>query len=456
MIILSLLWFFLIFRYAKKNFSAFLFMPSFIFAGILTASQFVYWWFCNFPVSNYIKIGGYTYVADSRVYLIHWCFVAVAFLSMYKLKDAKKRAPKRKLEIRQKIKAFFDRRLFPMNMRTLVTYSIAYILCFLMVVYHFTHINWDLLWQNNTYHLLKNTEDLNLSFLVGLIHVLSGVFAIFILCYMVLLAKSNRTILALGMLPFFLYFLSLKLAENSRWSALIVITAVPFVYKKNSIKATLSVWFFGITSFLFYLSAAAGRGGYYSQGIKPIFDNIKTGLAGISVFFPKIMATALSSGWNLYLSLYKFGNKNVSFDPSYKFLVYSPLLSSIDGYDDIKVQNILKIKAYAPVGFMGELYFFGPFFLFATLLFLWWAMRYCNRVVIKYDLIGMLCIAPLYLFFFKMQQYPIRNNFRYIVLALIGGYFLTKIREKKDRKRENKLKQEALLQQSALTVKEFI
>lgn len=351
----------------------------------------------------------------------------LCFASLYRLKNLNKN--NYNFSLLQKYSDFTNRKFFPLNQTTLLIYFLSFSFFAFLMLIHLNYMNLNLLWMNNQYKLLSNATALQLPLAASLINVLAGIFAIVLLIIIILLIKSGRYFMAIGLLPMFLYFFTLKIAANSRWGPLIVASSIPFLYKRGSLKSMLLIFFTAFFSLMFFLGVLFGRnGGTNTQGISAIYSNISNGINGAAFLFPKILGSTFSGAWNFDLTLQKFDSKTVVYDAEYKLLAFSPLPSTLDGYDEIKDRNILKILSYAPVGAFGELYYFGILYFLLFLLFLFFSLRFCNRVVIKHNLLGILVVSPFYLFFLKIQEYPIRNSFRYILLALVAGYILNKLR----------------------------
>lgn len=436
MLFVSLILYLCIFYYTRKNFEAYLFMPGLIFSSILMVSQTVYYYFAAHPeMMKYFKIGTFKkFEYDYRVYLVHQLYMMVCLLTMYKLKVERIKSADKKNSIGEKISELLNRKYFPLNNKTVQFFYVLFVGLLIMTVYHLTNLNLEVLWKNDQYLLLGNPEKLNLPAVASIIHFAAGIIAILILILMLLMFKSGRYLMGTLLIPFFLYYLLLKVAGNSRWAPLIVASSLPFLYKPRSIKSAITVGLILVITLLLYLGVLFGRnrGNYNTQGISAIPSNINNGVKSAAILFPRMMATAFSSGWNLSLSLKKYENKNVTFDTKYKMLVFSPLISSIDGYNDaLENRNKLKLSSYAPVGFIGETYFLGVGFFIFAIVFLYFAIRYCNKIVARYNLIGMLLVSPAFLFFFKMQGYPIRNCFRYLILGVVFGFLLDWFQKRK-------------------------
>ena len=430
MLFLSLIIFLLTLYYAKKNFDAYLFMPGLIFSAILMVSQSVYYYFSEHPeMMKYFKIGTFKkFEYDYRVYLIHQLYMSVCFLSMFRLKVSRNNTLENKAaSFGQKMSEILNKKYFPLNDKTVQFFYILFVGFLVMTIYHLSNLDLDILWRNDQYLLLGNPEKLHLPLLASIIHFAAGIIAILILILSLLMFKSGRYIMGSLLIPFFLYYLMLKVAGNSRWAPLITVSALPFLYKARSVKSAIAMSLTLIITFLLYLGVLFGRnrGNYNTQGISAITSNISNGVKSAEILFPRMMATAFSSGWNLSLALRKFENKDVTFETKYKMLVFSPLISSVDGYNDkLEKDNKLKLSSYAPVGFIGESSFLGTGFFIFGIVFLYFAIRYCNKIVARYSLIGLLLVAPALLFFFKMQGYPIRNCFRYLLLGIVFGFML--------------------------------
>ncbi|MBG9375480.1 hypothetical protein I5907_04500 [Panacibacter sp. DH6] len=360
------------------------------------------------------------------------------FFTMFRLNEKKNyQVVSNKSNFTQKFTDVLNRKYFPLNDKTIRLFYVVFLALFALTLYHFSQLDVAILWKNDSYLLLGNPDRLHLPALASIIHFASGIIAILILIVIILMFKSGRHLMAILLVPFFLYYLTLKVAGNSRWAPLITASALPFLFKPKSIRSLIAVTCTVIITMLLYFGVLFGRnrGNYFSQGVAAIPSNIENGVKSIAILSPKLLATAFSSGWNLSLSLKKYGDKEITFDTKYKILVFSPLISSIDGYNDaLEDRNKLKLSSYAPVGFIGESYFLGyGFFLFA-IMFLYFAIRYCNKIVARYSLIGMLLVSPAFLFFFKMQGYPIRNCFRYLLIGIVSGFILDWLQKRKSRR----------------------
>lgn len=426
LLILSIILYIIIILYAKR-YDNYYFMPAVVFASILVMSQGVYYYLYSYPIEGYLKIGNQDFVYNPMVYAIHQVHMIVCFLSLINV-NASKQTTKSTFvnDIQERFSAI------RLTKTTVLSYYFFFLLIGIVTFVHFREIDFSLFLENDEYHLLKKADALGLSTPARVIHYAAGMIAIVILMLAILMFKSRLYVLGLFLLPFFLYFLSLKVAANSRWGPLILISAIPLLYKRKSILSVVSIFFTSTIAFSLYLGALYGRNATGGQGLLPVFSNIKSGVENFAYFVPKLLATSFASASNLSLALAKFSIQEVAIETKYKILAFSPLLSSMDGLTKEMIQNNrLAIHSYAPVNFMTELYFFGlPYAIFFfTLLFL--AMRYSNKIVVKYGILGVISSATFYLFFFKMQQYPIRNNFRFIVIAIVLTYLLDRYMKSK-------------------------
>jgi hypothetical protein len=426
LLIISILLWIITILYSRRYDGYFL-VPGVVFSTILLVSQCVYYYLYSYPISDYLRIAAYDYTYNPTVYIMHQIYMLACFASLIKLNASRQK--RKKLDFSSIQKRFSSIKL---TKTTIVAYYFLFCLLCLITYKHISEINIDLFLQNNEYHLLKDADELGFTTITRIIHFFSGIIAIFVLMIIILLFRSKLYLLGIGLLPFFLYFLSLKLAANSRWGPLIIASAIPILYKPKRLLSSLAIIFTGSTAFVFYLGALYGRNAYNGQGLIPLFSNVRAGIENFAYFVPKLLATAFASAWNLNLSLQRYSSEHVFYELKYKILVFSPLVAAIDGYtDELKEANILKIHTYAPVNFMAELYFFGWQYMIGFLIFFVVFMRYINKTVIKYGILGITASSTLYLFFLKMQQYPIRNSFRFLVISGIIVYLLNKFLKKK-------------------------
>lgn len=402
-------------------------LPPVVFSFILLLGQIEYYFLYNFTVSDYVRIANFNFTYNFKVYFYHQILMVVCLLSIILIKGNNLN---RRISI-SSFSSYLPR--IKSHKGFLVFYYFVFLILLIFVGIHFYQINIDLLLMNNTYHLLKDADALNLGLVARLIHFLSGIIAIGIGAFVVLLFKNKMAPLAILLIPLFLYFLTLKVAANSRWGPLIIVSLIPFVYDRKSFKSKILTLGMGIVVLALYLGALFGRGSINTQGILPILSNIGSGFQLIGYFFPKIISTSLSSSWNFDLALQVFDNKDIDFDLSYKLLAFSPLISSMDGYDSLVDSNMIQIHTYAPINFIGELYFFGIGYMVFAFLVILFVLIKANKLFVKYGLISILPCATLYLFFFKMQQYPIRNNWRFLVISLIFIYIFDKFMKKRSK-----------------------
>jgi len=430
MILISILIYVLLFLHIKKRVKSYFFLPGFIFASILIIGQLVYlisYTTDFFSGVNYFA--SYKFTDNFTVYLYNWLLLLVCYFSVFRLRDtesAYKRVKKVKVKKTALTKTFFSQ-----NFKTYTTYFFVFCALWIMCIIHMSAMNLSILWENNKYKLISDADALNLPPAAHLIHLAAGILAIAILIYIILLNKSKLYVLAAWLVPLFLYFFLLKLAANSRWAPLIIASAIPFLYKRDSLKSRFQIFLTSVAALISYLSAFQGRhGGSYSQGIAAIYTNIKAGIQFIAPLLSKITVATFSNSLNLDVTLVRFSQQTVFFDPKYKLLSFSPLISQIDGFDALKSANVLRITSFIPVGFMGEIYYFGTVYLVFALALLYYCIRYCNKIVIKHDLIGVFAVTPIFVFFLLMQDYPVRLCMRFVYIAVIMGFLLNTFRKK--------------------------
>lgn len=428
LLIISFLIFFYTVYKARRINEYYWLMPATVFSFILLLGQIEYFYMYNFPVSDFVRIGDFHYDFNSKVYIFHQILMGVCLISVLRIKSNNRNHSKISLNTVSLFPRIKNFKVF------FFYYYFIFLVLLVLVIVHVSEINWDLLLLNNSYHLLKDADQLGLSIVARITHYLAGILSIVVGAFAIALYRNKLPMLATTLVPFVLYFLILKVAANSRWGPLIIVSMIPFLYQPKSFKSKLLMVGMGFLALGLYLGALFGRGAFNGQGVLPMVDNIVSGFQYIGYYFPKIVATAFSSSWSFDLALQVYDQTDVSFDVKYKVLAFSPFISSLDGYDELAKHNIIKIHTYAPVNFITELYFFGMGYMFFAFLFIWYVLKKANILFIKFGIISILPCATLYLFFFKMQQYPVRNSFRFLFITLFAIFIYERIMKRKTNK----------------------
>lgn len=147
-------------------------------------------------------------------------------------------------------------------------------------------------------------------------------------------------------------------------------------------------------------------------------------------------------------NLLQFGlAKPLEFDSMYALLSFSPLISAFDGYSNYKVVDSSTTLMFwenksgtiwAPVSGLGEAAAFGwPYvvFLFGVITL---TARECQKLINSVG--GEIAAIPTSLFILGVviiTMYPIRNGFRFILLALIIAWLLSRWVAAKRRRRSS-------------------
>nr|WP_314259172.1 hypothetical protein [uncultured Devosia sp.] len=291
--------------------------------------------------------------------------------------------------------------------------------CVGLALVNMASIDGEALWYNNRYLMLSSTTGLaidnGVTALVQALSLFIGVIAGFGL---VVAMCNGRRGLALGFAIVVLWYLLMGLANAGRAAAVycFVIAAVAGVMAQRH-RAAVVVGAVGL-ALLALLMALSGRA---------------SGEFGIAVL-PGTFTATIAAAPELLLAV--FGNLtqgifvtndgfllNPQHPELYKLLSFSPLPSALDGFDEIRRIQGVRLHDWVPMSAITEVIAFGPLHAAAAMLSLMLGMRLSLLAAGRgHVLVSVLAGTWIFLIFVQASAYPLRNVFRQelMILALLS------------------------------------
>ena len=310
------------------------------------------------------------------------------------------------------------------------------ILMWLRTIVHVSSLDFTIVMANTEYLKMAGLDALNTDSglakfiqqsnkLVGLITCIIWAFA---------LAKGVR-IVVLVLLPVVLWHWLFEFAGHSRYAAMMPI-AMGGVYaimadKKNPF---IIIPFFlvgGVT--LFMMLSGRGSGFHGFESIPYAWD------AMVNNPNPNANSNTLA---NIFEGIFVVSEVFVGekyYDEWYKILSISPFPSFIDGFNEIRVGNEVRVHTFVPMGGIAEIIRFGPLYMAIYFGIQVLAIRYVFMILRLYPgamaiLLNMILLLSCYLQF----TYSVRTVFRFYVLVLILGTILVVIKQLRLKKKQQR------------------
>lgn len=283
-------------------------------------------------------------------------------------------------------------------------------------ILHFTELDKSALWFNTSYQTIKTPESIGISTDISKIyhHLLRVVGLIAGILFAVSLCNRSYLIsfLLFGILA---YAFTLMYAGNSRWVLIYGASiSISFLYFSKSLVHKQLALAFALLAIVSYFQVLFGRSSS-TFGISTISQNLLSfnDLSFRSALNGFIVNT-FESGLNISNSLLL----NPDFTPRYQIGSLSPLISSIDGFSEIRALDEKRITINVPMSAYGEVLHFSTFgkFVFFTALVL-----SLNRISVwnrKTSGVVKLCVSIFFIYvFYLLGTYSLRTTFRFIFIV---------------------------------------
>jgi hypothetical protein len=226
----------------------------------------------------------------------------------------------------------------------------------------------------------------------------------------------------------FVYSFFFQIINLSRWAPLYLILLSLFLLLRNQGRDKLKARLLCLFSIVIYFLIIMGRDSE-SFGFSSIFAIDLSGLESLQVLLINLIG-------NIFGGVIVFAHTltlwPAKYPILYKLLSFSPLPSFIDNFSSIRDAQV-RINVYGPYNSIAEAYWFGAnyFVVFnafvATCVYyverFWWKVKNLNKGIYK----GYFAFFLMTFAFFMINQYPLRNSLRWLVLSLLislwGYYF---------------------------------
>ncbi|WP_157627031.1 hypothetical protein [Spirosoma luteum] len=295
-------------------------------------------------------------------------------------------------------------------------YLSIYAICIIIMLMFFLYeVDLDLLYVNGSYLTMVDSVKMGITSSIGIMFhktiPVNGIVCAFAFGFLFSTKRFKYLQLVLFVLFFILYIF--ELGANSRSAALIIFSLLMsiFIFYSRNFKKKIIIASLLSASILSYFLVLSGRGSY-KQGVSQIAYNY-SGMSKERLFSTEELIDNVLGGVSTFAQAVDLKGE---YPEEYKILSFSPLPSSIDGFDELlKYQN--RISLYVPFNAYSEVYHFGLSYLFLFYFLVFLCLRTANIAVLENRTVGLFLSLPMYLFFIANQQYPLRNNFRFLLIA---------------------------------------
>jgi hypothetical protein len=301
-------------------------------------------------------------------------------------------------------------------------------LCFSYIFILIIFIDFGKLYRNTEYLLIANAKVMGFENIVisGLynMRIIIGFISLLFWQYLNIKHPKKYSLIKFILGLCGLIIIIIQLAVNSRSTSLLFIACfAPYLILKFKWNWKIRVLFilYIYLSLISIQLALSGRGKYY-QGVSQIYKNTYSTLSSTSVNSTYIIRNVFES-----LEIYSKGfYSNVHYPDKYMYLSFSPLPSAIDGFDNYrKYQH--RVSSYIPFNTFLELEHFDIIYFWLYFLFFFLIQYHFDSNFLKHGTFYLIIVLPAYLFYIGAQQYPIRNFFRYYLIAYFISLIFLKI-----------------------------
>ena len=264
-------------------------------------------------------------------------------------------------------------------------------------------------WNNDQYTLLGSDKLIDGPAILAQTQALWS-FAVAAIFFFLLFGEQRRV--ALYLLPLALWEFWFEIASHSRMAfAMAGVGAMIAAVRRRSVPLITGL---GVFSLVLLMNALAGRS-QSQQGLSSIFLLPST-IASTSA--ADLIAGANNSFEGMFVTSELFSG-SYDFPAIYKLLSLSPLPSFIDGFATVNRQYQIGLNPYVPMSAVQELVNFGPLYCLAyAVAFLVAGRASASELQRRPTVPSLLANALVTLGAVLQMTYPVRNSFRFFVLAI--------------------------------------
>lgn len=289
------------------------------------------------------------------------------------------------------------------------------ILLLAWAVIHFIDIDRSSIIRNESYLALLDNSYVGITTLPGaLFQTSQRLIGIISITALVLAIYFKRPMLALIFVILSIYIFGLSLARASRYVPVFIVLALLIdVFLRTRFQPHHFAMLF--SSFLSYFLIIFQRRQEFQglSAIAPAIADFK--LSELPVMAIGIMVNAFQGAIILDLSL----TIPTSYELEYKLLSFSPAPNFIDGFQNVRASNEIRITPFNPMNSFGESLNFGLPFLMAFFIATVSAVLISTTALrIRADLLSVGSMAMCLLFIVIMSQYQVRTSIRFALMTI--------------------------------------
>lgn len=286
---------------------------------------------------------------------------------------------------------------------------------YFFAVIHLLSLDKSILWYNNTYLLLNSPLAMTDALGAGLLTSLFQIFAASSIFLFSITLFQGRLPTALCLLPLALWGLLFNVACCSRYSAILAfLSGMIAIISLNGIKRSIFA-FFWFSLGLFLLVVVLNGRSAAAFGVGAVPDIL---LGGLNLEFSKVVYAVANIFQGIFVSTDGI-TINAEHPASYKLLSFSPLPSLLDGFEEIRRSQEIRVARYVPMSAISEVILFGyPYVILASSVLILLLRKYLRFVQAGRANLSMILAGWIILIFIQANAYPLRNVFRQALLAL--------------------------------------
>jgi hypothetical protein len=275
-------------------------------------------------------------------------------------------------------------------------------------------MDWSYLWFNTTYIYINSPQVLvYLNPLTQTIHAAANfIFIIAVMAFFVNLFQSDWKWAAIWFAPAFWAFW-FSLASSSRIIAVLLFSGLVIAYITLNKMKIFACSVLLILSIIGMSAALSGRGGG-EFGLSSAFDILYGAFShnfNISTLLVNFCQGIFVTNDSLLLKPY--------FTDRYVLGSFSPFPAFIDGFDQIRASDEVRLQRYVPMSAIAEVIHFGPLYVVLFFAFFVICLRQCVNISKQNGLTYAIFTPIIFWIFVSANAYPARNVLRQIFIAII-------------------------------------
>lgn len=307
----------------------------------------------------------------------------------------------------------------------------ALLVLYIQMTIEIISIDWSVAIRNSEYLMMAGSRGLRYANVFSEIsHSANGLCGIASVLILAFLTFNRKKMAALAAIPVVTWHFLFQLAGHSRYAAFFLIAFAAAGVVLSQKRFSPLVLATGVCGLVTLVSVLGGRVSYHH------------GFSSLPTYFQNVEYRLEVDPSGTFINIFEGGfvssehfTRGFQYPEQYKILSLSPLLSSIDGFNEIREQGEKRLHPVVPAGAINEILSFGAFYAAVYFGLQFVAGYLSTKLLARNPNLFSLSVNSLMMFASYLQfTYSTRTVFRLFILVLLvagGGLFTIRGRSRK-------------------------